>query len=308
MAKDTIINSLKFIRLLQKHTNPTHPISQAKLREILGEEEAKEILGDKGTFARRLKEIADYFNKDASGKVLPKDEWRIVYPGYDKEENSKNNIKNGKIYFNPVFSTTELDFFVQQIRKSDNFTDEEKASLEKRLLESLADDYYEYPAKEPTELVQKDNEQIESKLQENIAILRDHIKDKYMVEMVVKNIGSLKPIRVSPYRIVHRDEYYWLIGNCHERKSKTSNKRYYTNEYTFYRIDLIEKIETAHTKEETYIDTTTPKYKDCGKPYTRYSREKRITKARYDEFTQSSIDSEIKKQEFIHGKDFGNKY
>lgn len=300
--------NLKILKLLQHNTDIEHPITQAKLRELLGEEEAKEVLGDKGTFARQINELADYYNRDSEGNLLPKEEWRIVFPGYNRDKAS--NTKNGKIYYNQAFSHTEIDFLINQVRHANLFNDEEKESLEKRIIDNLANKYYEYPEKdEPFELIKTEHKQIDSELQDKICMLRDHISNRLMVEMVVENIGSLKPIRVSPYRLVFRDDYYWLIGNCHERVSK-NYKKYYTNEYTCYRIDLIKSIKTAHTPYETQITENTPKYGNIYRGYIRYRRyEGCVSKARCDkECSEYQIDRLIEQTEFTHGKDFGSTY
>lgn len=123
MSKRSIKNTYKFLSLLKENTDKNHTITQHGLRKLLGEEKSKELLGDKGTFTRRLRELADAFNTNEEGVPLRENEWQIVYPGYGKSG------KNGKIYYNQPLSYFELAFLLEKIEGSTEFTEDEKQSL-----------------------------------------------------------------------------------------------------------------------------------------------------------------------------------
>ena len=100
MSRQSMRSVYRLLEFLKKNTDKDHPATQAKLRELAGEELSGKLMGDKGTFSRRLGELADAFNRDEDGNILPKDEWRIVYQGYNKENvNGKNGkIRNADLY------------------------------------------------------------------------------------------------------------------------------------------------------------------------------------------------------------------
>lgn len=298
MTKQSIKNSLKLLSIIRKHTDKNHPITQSSLRELIGEN-ASDIMGDKGTFARRLREIADSQNMDDED-ILPEDEWRIVYPGYVKKNDGS---KNGKLYYNHVFSDTEIDFFIKAIRETDNFTKEEKESLERRLLDNFCSKFYQYPETPNELIIEEKTDTPEDRVIKNIATLRDNIKLGYMVEF---DIPEEDDLRVSPYFIIKKDGYFWLIGNCHIRKPDPEKFREYityTDELTAYRIDLMTYIRTAHTVPEQYIHYTTTNYKLNAESYTRINYGNRITKARFNQHIQNKIAKALTQEHFEHGED-----
>ena len=98
----------RLLEFIKHNTDRAHPASQAALRKIAGEELSNKLMGDMGTFSRRLSELADAYNRDENGKVLPKEKWKIVFPGFNKPEGSKS--RNGKIYYSHEVSEYEMDF------------------------------------------------------------------------------------------------------------------------------------------------------------------------------------------------------
>ena len=143
----------------------------------------------------------------------------------------------------------------------------------------------------------------DDKLIKNIAILRDNIKSGYMVEFDIPEEDAL---RVSPYLIIKKDGYYWLIGNCHIRKpdpEKFRDYTEYTDKLTAYRIDLISYIGTAHTVPEQYIHWTTTNNKLKAESYTRINYGNRITKARFNQSISSDIEKALAKEHFEHNED-----
>lgn len=299
MSKQSIKNTLKLLNIIRKHTDKNHPITQSSLRELIGDEHS-EIMGDKGTFARRLREIADSQNMDEDNNILPESEWRVIFPGYVKKNDGS---KNGKFYYNHIFSDTEIDFFIKMIRETDNFTSEEKESLERRLLDNFCSKYYLY-RDNPSELVIEDKTDFPDEIIiSNIAILRDHIKAGHMVEF---DTDGEKALRVSPYHIVKKDGYYWLIGNEHIRKPDLEKFREYTSytdEVTTYRIDRLFNIRTAHTLPTQYVHWSMTHNTLRAESYTRDNYGNRITKARYNQYIRNGIAKAMDKEHFEHRED-----
>ena len=279
MSKGSIKNTYKFLSLLKENTDKNHTITQYGLRKILGEEKAREILGDKGTFTRRLRELADAFNTNEIGERLPEDEWQIVYPGYGKSG------KNGKIYYNQPLSYFELAFLLEKIEGSVEFTKEEKQSLKRRLTKAVCSKYFDENLVD-SQAVMIDVDCVTSKEEQELALkittIRDNIIRKRMLEMEVCDNDHIEFIRVTPYKILHKDGFYWMIGNRHAipRDDKPWND--YTEALFAYRIDLIDKIKTAVTEEEIYIHWTMTKYLMPNQSYLREGKG-RETKARYND-------------------------
>jgi len=266
----------------------------------LGEEKAKSIMGDKGTFSRRLRELANALNTDDDGNLLNVNEWEIVYPGYQKTENS--NQKNGKIYYSHPIDYYEMSFLIQQVRSTHSFTSKEKESLEKRLIAALCSEYYDVDCHERNAIIyeeekvdlhedgshfsQDDWQLMESKLK----IIREHIINKKMLEIRVEYYNNNLTIRVSPYRIIHKDGCYWMIGNWHERPNYDKKWNSYTDALTAFCIDRISNLSTACTPDSVFIHWTMTKYLLPDQSYTRESMANRETRARYNDSINNKLE------------------
>lgn len=279
MSKKSLKNTYKFLSLLKENTDKDHAITQHGLRKLLGEEKARDILGDKGTFTRRIKELADAFNTNEDGECLPEDEWQIVYPGYGKSG------KNGKIYYNQPLNYFELAFLLEQIDNTVEFTQDEKQSFKSRLTKVACSKYFDENSLDAQAVmidIDSMNKQNEQGLAMKIAAIRDNIIRKRMVEMKVYDNDETELLRVTPYRIVHKDGYYWMIGNRRAIPREDKPWNYYTEDLFAYRIDLIDQIKTAVTEEETYIHWTMTSNLLPNQSYTREGKG-RETRARYNE-------------------------
>ena len=319
------MKSMRLLKFLQVYTDKLHPLSQSALRKIMGDELAAKVMGDKGTYARRLKEIADAYNLNDDGNVFPKEQWKIVYPGYLSKQKpmdeQKNIQKNGKVYYAHPVSYDEMDFLISSIRNSNNYTEEEKESLEQRLKESLCSVHYEYKGPAGSgNIWDWDNDQENdmdagNHVASNISELRAYILDKAMIDIEVisddeSEEKAVAKYQVSPYRLVKYKYYYWLIANWHERPASThpdGNKKYpwYSDDLTAYRIDLITRISRAHVPPVTNVKwTMNPVYMSTAN-YTRKNAES-PRKARYAETITRRLgrfDAAKGELHFEHGQD-----
>ncbi|MGN0346839.1 MAG: hypothetical protein ACI4DU_06090 [Lachnospiraceae bacterium] len=306
MSKKSLFNTYKLLKLLKENTDKDHTVSQAKLREIVGKENAKRILGDKGTFTRRLRELADAFNSDESGELLEEEEFQIVYPGY------LNKGKNGQIYFNQPLSYFELSFLLKKIEVSVEFTSDEKASLKKRLIKANSSLFFnEDSIDSQAVIVDADNpvDLIDEDIANKITIIRNNIIKRRMLELIAisedDSTKSVKEtIRVTPYRIIKKNNRYWMIGNRHAIPREDKPWDDYNEDLFSYRIDLLRNIVTAHTEAETFIHWTMTKNM---RPKTSYWRSGcgGETKARYNEEIRNKLarfDKCIYEIEFVHNE------
>lgn len=289
MSKQSLTKVYKLLSFLKENTDANHPATQAKLRELAGDDYAGEIFGDKGTFSRRLQDLADALNTDSAGNILPENKWQLVYPGYQKEGG-----KNGKIYYKQPVTDLELEFLLKQVDLSIDFTSAQKDSLKKRLTDNLASKHFSQCSFAQNALVQdldlpKENF---SPLEEMLSTLREHILEKHMLVLIVEDSDATDTkieIRFSPYHIYKKDSVLWLIGNWHDRPQKDHPWPKYTDTLTAIDISKIQSAVTARTPDATYIHWTSTNALLPGQSYTRYSNEKRISKARYSENIKSNL-------------------
>ncbi len=285
MSKQSLNKSFKLLEFIRENTDKEHPASQDALRKLLGESSG-EVMGDKGTYSRRLKELADAYNTDDEGNVLPKEDWKICYPGYD----AKNTARNGKVYYNHPVSAEELAIIIQGIRDTHNLSSDEKQSLEERVYKALGSMFYQTDLDKYEGCVIRDldNENTDyTKTEENINSLRWYIKARMMTDITVlespeeNGLGNTAVYQVSPYRIVKKNDIYWLIANWHERPAKTypyggDYMRYerkfpwYSDSLTAFRIDKIFKIKDAYVPDTTMVHwTMNPNNLEAYKPQER---------------------------------------
>lgn len=291
-SKQSISLVYRLLEFIKKNTDKAHPASQDALRKIAGKELSDKLMGDKGTFSRRLTELADAYNRDVNGNVLPKEKWKIVYPGFNKPEGSK--LRNGKIYYAHAVSEFEMDFLIDKIRSSNCLTQNEKDSLEERLISALCSKYYKPLDKGKNALVRfiggddestTDNDEVAKKLK----IIREHILSKHMLELSIRDMDN--NIRISPYRLLYDGKEFWLIGNWHERPQDDVKWNYYTDALTSINVSCIDELQTAHTPDETFIHWRMTKDLMPKQSYTRISYANRETKSRYNEIINAMLES-----------------
>ena len=272
MSKHSLNKSFKLLKFIQENTDKEHPASQDALRKMLGEN-SSEVMGDKGTYSRRLKELADAYNTDNEGNVLPRKEWKICYPGY----RSENSSRNGKVYYNHPVSEEELAIILRGIRDTHNLSRDQKQSLQDRVGKALGSRFYLEEAEKYEGCVIRDldDENVDYiETEEKINSLRRYIRARMMADITIlespeeNGLGNTAVYQVSPYRIVKKDKRYWLIANWHERPAKTfplagaNYMRYerkfpwYSDSLTAFRIDLISKISDAYVPDTTMVHWT----------------------------------------------------
>lgn len=244
-------NSIKILELLKWYTDEEHPITQEKLRKIPG---ANQYMGYKTTFKRRLFNIADILNADATNEK----DWRLVFPGYSCKTKDPDDQRHyiGHIYYQHEIHTHELDFIMDQILLTNLFAPEEKKNLSERLVRLLGNIYYEHSAYRNMHQMLSIPTYNTTNLIDNLAFLRDAIDNKKMVEFQTTYLNQYggyqqKPNStriVSPYRIIFYQGFYWLLGNERIGPYKAYNGLKhirYSPTYDIFRIDKITNIKIA---------------------------------------------------------------
>lgn len=259
-----MVNLVQFLDLLKQNTDKNHPLSQSKIRKIAIEKGIN--IGNKNTFRKNLNTLAQMYNTDSDSN-----NWKIIYPGYTPETDSvqKTNQRSGSIYYNHEINADELDFIIQQISDSDVYTEDEKISFKKRLINLLASSHYQAPTVPSIIPFSCSNLSIS-----NLNFIKHAILEKKMIEFRLlalqpdeNNYLCFKPLPkiywVSPYRIVYDHGFYWLLGNerlTHKGDTKPINAAgypyiKYASSIDAFRIDHITDLnyvkESYHKKSKT---------------------------------------------------------
>lgn len=245
-------NSIKILELLKWYTDEEHPITQEKLRAKPG---ADKYMGYKTTFKRRLMDIATLLN----GTSQSEKDWRVVFPGY-AQTNSSERHYTGPMFYRHEIQKQELDFIMDQLLATNQFTLKEKQDLSDRLVRLLGSVHYQHTAyhsiKDMLEISPCDSDTLIA----NLNFLRDAITNQKMITFEATRLdenGNYRRIdesthMVSPYRIVFHKNAYWLL--CNERLGKTSTQGYsfikYSKSIDIYRVDKMKNLKIAQESLE----------------------------------------------------------
>lgn len=242
------VKTVRLLELIKKHTGESNALSQKQLREIAVRKfGSDECLGYKDTFTRRLYGIADALNKDESGKYLPEEEQRIIFPGYRQEEGSKN----GKIYYRHAVTDNELEELLELVQTSHKWTEEEREDLVKRLRKEFSyekgekDHFVKTDSKtwDYTALVSPD---VTDKLQSIRSAIDKRIKIRFTLtytkedgEKGCDHFGCI----VTPYWIVNCAHSFFLLGLWQLESGETEK-----NVIRVFDISRISNIEHLKTR------------------------------------------------------------
>ena len=164
-----------------------------------------------------------------------------------------SGARNGKIYYNHIFTRTELDFLIQQIRETDNFTDKEKEIFEEKIIQELASAKY-IPLKDneiSPSLIHNFENKDYAFIRRNIKILREAIEKNYMVEFKMLKMNKEKQIEfakeeeyiISPYMLLYYNGDYWLLANCQRERLYNEEYNYkFSSGVTLYRVDKMSRV------------------------------------------------------------------
>ena len=163
----------------------------------------------------------------------------------------------------------------------------------------------------------RDKPEYSDVLEQNIIELRGFISSKMMTDITVileEGKTRTKKYQVSPYRIIKKDGFYWLIANWHERPADTYIINGYRSKYPLYvdylsayRIDLIDRIQKGYVPDVTTVHfSMNPMYLNYDAGY-RFNRGNE-RKARFNKkinSTLSYIDEDPESLVLEHCEDIG---
>ncbi|MCM1166614.1 MAG: WYL domain-containing protein [Lachnospiraceae bacterium] len=229
----------RLLEYLRVNTDRNHTIRQKDLMES----EIKEHLGKRETLGKTLALLAMTLNFD-DRDVKPKDEWTLVYKAfaeyygengdYFKDEDSEMPHHVTGIYFNHVFSDSELTDIINSLRTSKTITNDRAETLIDKIKRRLASKFY----KEPLYTLELPEFTDSPLLAENVGIIQRAISKGVKISFIFNFINqfglpvptSSERTCVSPHYIVSDKGRVYLIGG------------YENGEPCVYRIDLMSEI------------------------------------------------------------------
>lgn len=133
----TLARAVRLLEFLRDNTDKENKISQSKLFKAGGEDH---IFGAKKTLIKTIVALADALNG-----LKPKEEWLLNYKGFDKHYDDCDGDNDGKmptdvtdIYFNHIFSETELTAIINALNTSKAVNKAEAETIIGKLVKNLA--------------------------------------------------------------------------------------------------------------------------------------------------------------------------
>lgn len=243
---DSVILALSILEVLKDETNKSSPLTQNQILRLLKE---KSVKCTAKTLSSTLKKLTWALNPPVYTEE-DKDNFRIVYSGYDQEIEEENDTKEDSrymtnFYYAHEFSYKEIDRLIEGIQFSKTLTTveankiiEKIKKLTNRHYSNITSQIYTVP-----EFATAPQEQ----LKENLKTMQTAIADKVKITFVFNGYDKNKqlvPIRekrytVSPYYVVAYNGKYYLLANTD-----------YFDNVSIYRVDLMSAIEIPERNEK----------------------------------------------------------
>ena len=240
--------AVQLLELLRNYTDESQPLSQNQLRALAKETMGTDsCLGYKNTFTRRLYAIADALNRDENGEYLEEKDWKIVFPGYKKQE---EGAKNGKIWYRHPLTGNELDEVCELIRESYRWTPEKAEDLVERLRRELA--FEKLPSDRG---ITSDSKVLDytglvtPAVSETLAFIQKAMEQGLKITFNLTRMeedGSqgtdYRKCIVTPYWIVNYDNTFYLLGLWHLESGETQK-----NTIRVFDVSRIADVNYAYT-------------------------------------------------------------
>lgn len=127
----------KVIRLLQylkEYTDENHPASIPMIERYFSEHYWPGYFGDKNTRKNMIKEIVRVINSNEDGNLLPREEWRVVYDDFVRDNVTEPGVQHAEhhicnIYYCHPFKKDEVRTIINSITANQKLTEEERDAL-----------------------------------------------------------------------------------------------------------------------------------------------------------------------------------
>lgn len=280
------VRGYRILQYLQKYTDEKHPIKQKEMR---ANAEVAKYMGRQDTYNDLIFSIAEALNCDMGERLLPEEEWRIVFDLYrekngdrdgedlendDKEEDAYVVGSNGErrhkarpiknLYYQHIFSYEEIDALIEGVWFSKTLSNDKRTAIVKKIIKHLTSKHY----KDSYQGVLGIKEPVigdRGRLEENLAVIREAMSadgglgrkisfrfNGYNRHKKLISAGDKRHM-VSPYYIVANGGRYYLIGGWDGIGDQDP-------QMCIYRIDLMSELNVLPERR-------LPNRKIVGLPY-----------------------------------------
>lgn len=225
--------------MLKKESDADHKLAQNQIEKLLLDK--KENKCSSKTLSKTIKRLIGALNPPLYSDE-EKDQFQIVYSGYDQEIEDDSNGYMTNIFYKHLFSFNEIDRLIEGIQFSKILTTEEANRIIEKI-KSLTSRHYTNTTSQiytVPEFLTAPQDQ----LRENLESIQNAIADQVKIEFVFNGYDQYKaliPVKdkngenkkyfVSPYYILAYNGKYYLLANTDG----------YDN-IAIYRIDLMTEI------------------------------------------------------------------
>ena len=148
----------KIVRLLdylKKYTDEKNPASIPQIERYFRAEGYTNFFGTKNTRQKMIKEMTRAINTDVNGNLLPREEWRVVYNDFIKENTPGNEAPKAhhivNIYYKKEFQDREVLKIIESIRNNAQLPEEQKDILICKVKKYLTNNNYLKHPRSPAE-------------------------------------------------------------------------------------------------------------------------------------------------------------
>jgi len=148
----------KVIRLLdylKEYTDENNPASIPQIERYFRAKGYTNFFGTKNTRQRMIKEMAIAMNTDVNGNLLPKENWRVIYNDFIKENTpgtkplKEHHIVN--LYYRKEFQDAEVVKIIESINQNSRLSNEEIEILVDKIRKNLANNNFMKRPMSPSE-------------------------------------------------------------------------------------------------------------------------------------------------------------
>lgn len=273
MGERKLNKSARFERMykiweyLKRNTDREHPATQAAMRK---DPDLSELMGDKETFNRLIKDMARVMNSDEYG-YKPEEEWKIYFHDFKQfyeelDEKIDENIDDDKEYenylkrsmrlkglhYNHTFSYEEINNLIEGVLASKTIDTNTAKRLIEKIEDNLTTKFYKKGSKRICKVMEPmlaDGEL----LRENLLLIQEAIDHNAQISFRFNGYSyrkRLEPVSeekytLSPYYIVASSGRYYLLACMPVRRNGKQLKN-----MSIWRIDLMTDIEIPGRNEK----------------------------------------------------------
>lgn len=260
----------KIWEYLKFNTDKEHTTTPGKMRK---DETISEWMGDKETFNRLIKDMANIMNSAEYGYKDKKD-WKIVFKDFERrygieveweldEQNESESVNDElsymdipmriqDLYYNQPFSYEEVNGIIEGILNAKTLGTVETQTLIKKVEENLTTKFYKKGPKCICKVCESELVDREI-LRNNLLLIQEAIDHKVQIAFRFNRYSyqkKLEPVRqtkdvVTPYYIVVNAGKYYLLA-CKERVVQGETKL----NMSIWRIDLMTEMEIPGKNEK----------------------------------------------------------